>query len=135
MKKKVTGIGGVFFRSQNKDQAQEWYRKHLGIDSEPYGCHSYLWRDDEDPDKRGYTVWSPFARDTEYFGSQDQEYMVNYRVEDLVGLLEELKSDGVEIVGELKEEANGKFAWILDGEGHRVELWEPVPSDQDPYLG
>ena len=131
--KRVTGLGGMFFKSEDPGKLKEWYREHLGIESEPWGT-SFLWRDSEDPEERGYTVWSPFPKTTDYFAPSGQPYMINYRVADMDGLLAALAEEGVEIVGEPVVEENGKFAWILDPEGRKIELWEPVPSAKDPYL-
>lgn len=131
--KRVTGIGGVFFKAQDKATLLPWYREHLGIDTTEYGS-SFLWREHGAPDRTGYTVWGVFERDTEYFGSADQPYMVNFRVDDLVSLIAALKEEGVEVVGAIEQHENGKFAWIRDPEGRRVELWEPVDPKDDPYL-
>ena len=131
--KRVTGIGGVFFRSDDKNGQMNWYKKHLGIESDEYGF-AFLWKEPDNPGKTGYTVWSPFKSDTEYFGSKDQQFMVNYRVADMESLIKALKKEGVEVVGEIEEHENGKFAWINDPDGNRIELWEPVDSDLDPYL-
>lgn len=131
--KRVTGLGGVFFKNRDHEAVQSWYHQHLGIDSSPYGCHSFLWKD-ANSEEMGYTVWSPFKGDTEYFGSGDQQFMVNYRVDDLEQLLKVLAEEGVEIAAPMEQHENGKFGWIVDPEGRRIELWEPVPADKDPYL-
>ena len=131
--KKVTGLGGIFFKTKDPAAARDWYKKHLGINSETYGC-AFSWQETEAPDKRGYTVWSPFDSNTEYFDPGRQDFMVNYRVADLPALMEELRVSGVQIVGAMEQHENGKFAWVLDGDGNKIELWEPVPPDQDPYL-
>lgn len=131
--KRVTGLGGLFFKSRDPATARQWYRKHLGIEAEEYGF-PFLWRDQGDPDETGYTVWNAFPADTEYFAPSEQTFMVNFRVADLEGLVAALKEEGVEVVGGIAQEANGKFAWILDPEGNKIELWEPLPSAEDPYL-
>ena len=131
--KKVTGIGGLFFKTDDPQRTRSWYHDHLGIDSEVWGS-VFLWREDADPQERGYTVWSPFALDSQKFTPSEQPFMVNYRVQDLEGLLAELRTAEVEIVGDLEQHENGKFAWIMDPEGRKIELWEPVPSAEDPYL-
>ncbi len=133
--KKVTGLGGLFFRSGNPKELVEWYRAHLGIDAAPWGGFAFQWREREQPEQVGYTVWSAFPQDTDYFGSGAHEFMMNFRVDDLDGLLTALRSEGVEVVGDVQTEPNGRFAWILDPEGRKIELWEPVPSAEDPYLG
>lgn len=131
--KRVTGIGGVFFKSRDPKAMLAWYRRHLGIDEQGWGA-AFRWREEADPEEIGYTVWSPFPEDTDYFAPGAAQCMVNFRVAELEGLLAALKEEGVEVVGGIREEENGKFAWILDPEGMKVELWEPVPSARDPYL-
>jgi predicted enzyme related to lactoylglutathione lyase len=131
--KRVTGLGGVFFKAQDRAGMMEWYRDRLGIDGDPYG-HMFRWRDHGEPEEVGYTVWSPFAADTKYFSPSDQPFMVNFRVENLTELVPTLVQEGVQVVGEIEQHENGKFAWILDPEGRKIELWEPVPSREDPYL-
>ena len=125
MKKRVTGVGGVFFKSANPQALKEWYSKHLHIESGEHGA-LFKWRQDEDPDKAGYTAWSIFPDDTTYFNPAKRDYMFNYIVEDLKGLLKALKEEGVEIVGEIEEYPYGKFGWIMDPDGNKIELWEPL---------
>ena len=110
-----------------------WYRDHLGLPTQPWGA-PFLWQESEAPDKTGYTVWSPFDADSTYFAPSKQSFMINYRVDDLEALLADLKAKGVTVVGEMQTEPNGKFGWILDPEGNKIELWEPVDPDTDPYL-
>ena len=131
--KRVTGLGGIFFKTPDPEELKGWYRRHLGIESDPWGF-SFLWREMDDPEKRGYTVWSPFPISTEYFSPSEQPFMINYRVDDLDALLPALREEGVEVVDGPVREENGKFAWILDPHGRKIELWEPVDSNQDPYL-
>jgi catechol 2,3-dioxygenase-like lactoylglutathione lyase family enzyme len=132
--KRVTGLGGVFFKTANPKETLDWYRRHLGIESDAWGGFAFRWLDREQPEETGYTVWSAFPRDTRYFAPSEHELMVNFRVADLEGLLAALREEGVEVVGDVSEEANGKFGWILDPDGRKIELWEPVPSREDPYL-
>jgi predicted enzyme related to lactoylglutathione lyase len=132
--KRVTGLGGMFFKSRDPKATLDWYRTHLGIDAEDWGGYAFQWTEKDRPEQTGYTVWSAFPADTKHFAPGDQEFMVNYRVADLVGLIAALKSEGVEVVEDVQQHENGKFAWILDPEGRKVELWEPVPSQDDPYL-
>ncbi len=132
--KRVTGLGGLFFRSRDPRATLAWYRQHLGIDSAEWGGAAFVWAEKESPDEIGYTIWSAFPEDTDYFAPSEQPFMVNFRVDDLVGLIAVLKAEGVEVLGDIQEHENGKFAWILDSEGRKVELWEPVPSKDDPYL-
>jgi predicted enzyme related to lactoylglutathione lyase len=120
----VTGIGGVFFKADNPRQLQAWYRDHLGIEPGAQGVN-FFWRDRDNPEVLGFTVWSVFPRETNYFGAGDQELMINYRVRDLDGLLAKLRAEGIE-AREREEYDYGRFAWIVDGEGNRIELWEPT---------
>ena len=131
--KRVTGIGGVFFKSQDKEAMTQWYRDRLGLDADEYGC-MFQWRDVEKPESKGYTVWSPFKADSRYFDPSTKPFMVNFRVDDLEALLTTLRQEGVQVVGDIQDEENGRFGWILDPEGNKIELWEPVDSDKDPYL-
>jgi predicted enzyme related to lactoylglutathione lyase len=122
--KKVTGIGGIFFKCDDPDKQKDWYNKHLGIQSESWGTQ-FFWRKDEKPEEKGYTVWSPFKKETPYFNPSEKSFMINYRVENLFALLDELKKQGIEPVGKPEESDFGKFAWIMDPEGNKIELWEP----------
>ena len=128
MKKRVTGLGGVFFKSANPNALKEWYGKHLHIESGDHGA-LFKWRQDEDPDKTGYTAWSVFPEDTSYFQPADRDFMFNYRVENLKELLQVLKEEGVQVVGEIEEYPYGKFGWIMDPDGNKIELWEPVDEE------
>ncbi len=128
--KRVTGIGGVFFKSEDPKKTKAWYEKHLGIQMDDWGS-LFKWRDFDDKEKVCTTTWSPFDSKTDYFDPSDNEYMFNYRVENLEELLKELKKEGVQVVGEVQEYEYGKFGWIVDLEGRKIELWEPV--DQ-PFL-
>ena len=123
--KRVTGIGGLFFKCKDRQAIHEWYGKHLGINCNEYGT-VFQWREKEDKEHISYTVWSTFKQDTKYFNPSEKEFMFNYRVENLVELLKVLKEEGVTIVGEMEEYSYGKFGWIVDPEGNKVELWEPV---------
>ncbi|MEM7298885.1 MAG: VOC family protein [Bacteroidota bacterium] len=130
MKKRVTGIGGLFFKTKDPQKTKDWYSKHLGLDTDQYGS-LFKWRDFDDKEQVGTTQWSPFKDDTDYFGPSDKEYMFNYRVENLVELLQKLKEEGVEVIGEMEEYEYGKFGWIMDNEGRKIELWEPIDA---PFL-
>ncbi|MBP1840421.1 VOC family protein [Formosa algae] len=125
MKKRVTGLGGIFFKSENPEATKQWYGKHLGLPVDDYGC-SFWWKDKTGADCS--TQWSPFKEDTAYFKPSDKPFMMNFRVENLVELLETLKAEGVTVVGEIEEYDYGKFGWILDPEGLKIELWEPIDS-------
>lgn len=131
---RVTGLGGLFFRSADPAATLNWYRTHLGIDSADWGGFAFQWREEEDPEEVGYTVWGAFPVDTDYFSPSDESFMVNFRVANLEALVEALRTEGVEVVGDIQAHPNGKFAWILDPDGRKIELWEPVPSSEDPYL-
>lgn len=125
MKNRVTGIGGVFFKSENPGKLKEWYQNRLGLPIDKYGC-SFIWRPENNPEKRAMTQWSPFESKTTYFEPSTKNFMMNYRDENLVELLKVLKEEGVEIVGEIQEYDYGKFGWIMDPEGNKIELWEPI---------
>ena len=123
MKKRVTGIGGLFFKSKDPKASKDWYKKHLGFNTDDYGC-TFWWKDKEG--KECSTQWSPFAEDTKYYQPSKKDFMFNYRVENLQELLETLKEEGVTIVGKMEEYDYGKFGWILDNDGNKIELWEPI---------
>jgi len=125
MTKRVTGLGGVFFKSTNPAALKQWYKEHLEIDSGEHGA-MFNWRHHDDPDKEGNTVWSIFPDDTTYFKPATREFMFNYRVENLEELLRVLKEEGVEVVGDMEEYPYGKFGWIMDPDGNKIELWEPL---------
>ena len=125
MNKKVTGIGGIFFKTENPDKMIAWYSKNLGLVTDEYGS-PFEFRNANNPDEINYLQWSPFSQETKYFEPSKKEFMINYRVENLVELVAELKKDGVEIVDEVEEFEYGKFIHIMDPEGNKIELWEPV---------
>lgn len=124
--KRVTGIGGIFFKCDDAKKQSEWYRQHLGIQIHDWGGGIFWWRDLENPEQKCSTSWSPFKKDTTYFAPSKKEYMFNYRVENLEELLKALKEEGVEVIGNIEEYEYGKFGWIMDPEGNKIELWEPV---------
>ncbi|WP_299258501.1 VOC family protein [uncultured Aquimarina sp.] len=121
--KRVTGLGGFFFKTKDPKTTKEWYGKHLGLPVDDYGC-TFWWKDEKGNDCS--TQWSPFKEDTTYFSPSKKEFMMNFRVENLVELLKVLKEEGVTVVGEIKEYEYGKFGWIVDPEGNKIELWEPI---------
>ena len=123
--KRVTGIGGLFFKSENPNALKNWYQKHLDFNTDEYGC-TFWWK--EKNDNLASTQWSPFANDTAYFNPSEKEFMFNYRVADLHILMKKLKLEGVTIIGDVVEYDYGKFGWILDLEGNKIELWEPIDS-------
>lgn len=126
---RVTGIGRIFFRAQNPKQLQAWYQEHLGIEPQADATQIFFWRERENPDAVGSTVWAPFPADTTYFGESGQQYMVNYRVRDLDALIEQLRAAGVQVDEKIQEMIYGRFAWGTDPEGNRFELWEPAPGN------
>ena len=127
--KRVTGIGGIFFKSQNPDNLRQWYREHLGVDSDGGNGASFLWREADKPDQEGVTIWSAFPHDTRYFDPSSAPFMINYRVADLDWLLAQLRTEGVTIDPKIEDTEYGRFAWIMDPEGNRIELWErPAPK-------
>lgn len=121
--KRVTGIGGIFFKAENPTALKEWYKKHLGLDTDNYGW-SFWWKDKNGND--GMTQWSLFPADTNHFEPSQKQFMQNLRVHNLDSLLKSLKEEGVTIVGEPQAYDYGKFGWIVDPEGNKIELWEPV---------
>lgn len=128
---RVTGIGGVFFKSRGDNKAlAAWYEKHLGMTPESFGAVIFRWPDGKGEDD-GVTVWHVAAKDSKWFSPSDSSFMINYRVDDLLALLAQLREDGIEIVGGPDTDDNGKFAWIMDPDGNKVELWEPAkPADE-----
>jgi predicted enzyme related to lactoylglutathione lyase len=123
--KRVTGIGGIFFKCKDPNKMKEWYKTHLGFDTNEYGA-KFDWHQGSDSTNKGYTLWSPFADKTKYFEPSTKDFMINYRVENLVALVEELKKEGVEVLDDVATYEYGKFVHILDLEGNKIELWEPA---------
>ncbi|HUR96668.1 MAG TPA: VOC family protein [Pyrinomonadaceae bacterium] len=127
---KITGIGGVFFKSKGKgSELSAWYEKNLGLSLESWGGAILNWPDDKGPDG-GMTVWNAADHDTKWFGPSESSFMINYRVDNLDELLASLKENGVEIIKGPDTDFNGKFAWIMDPDGNKVELWEPMVADE-----
>jgi len=122
--KKVTGIGGIFFKCQNPAKLREWYSKHLGFVTTQYGA-VFEWRQGADSSKKGFSQWSPFSATTKYFAPSTKDFMINYRVENLEALLVQLRKDGVTITDSIERASYGKFVHIMDLEGNKIELWEP----------
>ena len=131
MAKRVSGIGGVFFKAKDPTKLAEWYAKHLEIESEGEQPTSmFLWREQDNPEHTGMTVWSIHPNTTDYFGSSDAQFMINYRVENLDALMQALKQEGVEILRDVQDTPYGRFAAIKDLEGNGIELWE-APDDEE----
>ena len=127
---KVTGIGGVFFKSTGKGaDLAAWYEKNLGISLESWGGSILKWTDDKVVDG-GLTVWSTANSDSKWFSPSESSFMINYRVDNLDELLAQLKQNGIEVVGGPDSAENGKFAWIMDPDGNKLELWEPMVMDE-----
>ncbi len=117
---KVTGIGGIFYKAADPAATRAWYAEHLGINADTYGAMFA-----PDPDPKALTIWNPFAADTDYFAPSASTFMINFRVDDLDALVADLAAKGVVCVGEPIDEDYGKFAWIVDPDGIKIELWEP----------
>jgi predicted enzyme related to lactoylglutathione lyase len=126
--KKVTGIGGIFFKSENPEKMREWYRDNLGLVTNEYGS-LFEFRMSDEPDQKAYLQWSPFSAGTNYFEPSQKEFMINYRVENLEWLVEELRKAGVTILDSIETYDYGKFIHILDPEDNKIELWEPVDNE------
>ncbi|MEZ4703492.1 MAG: VOC family protein [Rhodothermales bacterium] len=127
---RVTGIGGVFIKSNNDSAAlAAWYQKHLGMPVESWGGAVLRWPDDTAEDK-GLTVWTVAKKESKWFSPSESAFMINYRVDDLDALIAQLRADGVDVVGGPESHENGKFAWIMDPDGNKVELWEPMLWDE-----
>ena len=123
---RVTGIGGIFFKAKDAPKLRAWYKKHLHLPLDPsWGGWAFQWRDAKSPKKKSYTVWSAFEGDSGYFKPSKKPFMINYQVADLARVRAELKREGVWVDEKMEESEFGKFGWIMDPEGHRIELWEP----------
>lgn len=128
--KRVTGIGGVFFKASDPKALGAWYRDRLGINVGDEGYTVFTWRESDNPSEEGSTVWSLFPADTEYFNPSQSPFMINYRVDDLDALLVALREEGVSVDDRVEEYEYGRFGWIIDPEGNRIELWEPPKSSE-----
>jgi predicted enzyme related to lactoylglutathione lyase len=122
--KRVTGIGGIFFKCKDPAKVREWYSTHLGLNTNQYGS-VFEWRQGADSSKKGFSQWSPFNEKTKYFLPSTKEFMINYRVENLTALVNQLKLEGVTITDTIASYEYGKFVHIMDLEGNKIELWEP----------
>jgi len=121
---KVTGIGGVFFKAEDPEKLYHWYEKYLGITREG-GYVAFQWQSEENPSEDGMTTWSIFKKQSEYFNPSTAPFMINYRVDDLDGILDVITADGLDVNLKREDADYGRFAWISDPEGNRIELWEP----------
>ncbi|WP_317047984.1 VOC family protein [Chryseobacterium pennipullorum] len=122
--KRVTGIGGIFFKSKDPKKIREWYKEHLGFEINEYGS-VFEWHQGADNSKKGFSQWSPFSEKTKYFQPSEKDFMINYRVQDLDKLVEQLKKENVTILDKIEAYDYGKFVHIMDIEGNKIELWEP----------
>ena len=125
---RVTGIGGVFFKARDADALRTWYREHLQLDIQSWGGVTLHWRDGDTPDSDGVTILTIFPATSEYFAPSQAPFMINYRVANLAELLAQLQSEGCVVDDHVEESEFGKFGWVLDPEGNRLELWEPPPG-------
>ncbi|WP_248277085.1 VOC family protein [Chitinophaga sp. Ak27] len=123
--KRVTGIGGIFFKCNDPEKIKEWYKTHLGFNMDAYGA-KFEWRQADDSTQKGSTLWSPFPDKTKYFEPSSKDFMINYRVDDLEALVAALKEEGVTVLDNIETYDYGKFVHILDVEGNKIELWEPL---------
>ena len=121
---RILGIGGIFFKSANKDQLSAWYREKMGIDHDQYGA-TFKWRSMDEPAKENLTIWSIFPSSSDYFGPSTSGFMINYIVDDLDALLEKLRNGSVQIDPKREDTDYGRFAWVYDPDGNKIELWEP----------
>ncbi len=126
-KKKVTGVGGIFFKCKDTEKMKDWYNQNLGLVNNEYGS-LFETRQSDNPDEKAYLQWSPFPENTDYFKPSEKEFMINYRVENMEELVEELKQNGVTILDSIERYEYGKFVHILDPENNKIELWEPMDS-------
>ena len=127
---KVTGIGGIFFKSADPEKTRKWYGDNLGLAVNDWGS-SFEFRNTHRPDEKNYLSWSPFEQNTGYFAPSEKQFMINYRVQNIEGLVKKLKANGVTIVDEIEEFEYGKFVHILDPENNKIELWEAKDTEYD----
>lgn len=124
---RVTGIGGIFFFSDNPNEAKKWYSENLGLETNEWGS-SFESRNANRPGEVNYLQWSPFKKGSKYFAPSKKDFMINYRVQNIEGLVRKLKANGVKVVDDIETFEYGKFVHIMDPEGNKIELWEPVDS-------
>lgn len=122
---RVTGIGGIFFKARDPEALRAWYQRHLGIPVESWGGTAFRWTTDQHPDGAGTTVWNIFPAGSTYFDPSPSPFMINYRVADLAAVLDALRAEGCRVDDKVEASEFGKFGWVMDPEGNRVELWEP----------
>ena len=126
--KRVTGIGGIFFKAKDAAALRAWYQKHFGIEVQEWGGAAFRWMDADGKPEAGTTIWTVADADSDYFAPSSSSFMVNYRVADLRALLEALRAEGCNVIDKTDDSEYGKFGWVIDPEGNKVELWEPPPG-------
>ena len=126
--RRVTGIGGIFFKARDAVALRAWYKRHLGIDVQEWGGAAFTWTDAEGKAATGMTIWTIGAAEGDSFAPSTAPFMINYRVEDLHALVKALREEGCNVLEKIDESEYGKFAWVIDPEGNKVELWEPPPG-------
>jgi predicted enzyme related to lactoylglutathione lyase len=131
-KGRIKGLGGVFFKSKDPEKLKEWYTKNLRLETDQYG-HLFKWREPDNPSKLGHTQWGIFKQNTEYMKPCTKEFMINFRVENLQELIEELKQNGMQVIGDIESYEYGKFGWVMDPEGNKIELWEPTDEGFEEF--
>lgn len=128
MRERVIGVGGIFFKAKDPERLKAWYREQLGFPVDEHGFVVFSGKDDPG----GSLVWSPFAQDTKYFAPSTAPFMINFRVRDLDAMLAQLRAAGVTVDDKIQDEPYGRFGWIMDPEGNRIELWQPIPAPDAP---
>jgi predicted enzyme related to lactoylglutathione lyase len=123
--KRVTGIGGIFFKAKDAPALREWYQRHLGIDVQSWGGTAFAWTDADGQPSGGMTIWSVGSQEGDQFAPSTASFMINYRVDDLYALVDALKAEGCNVLDKIDDSEYGKFAWVIDPEGNKVELWQP----------
>lgn len=131
--KRVTSLGGIFFKCEDPEKMKKWYSDHLGLEVDEYGTN-FEWRKSSDPTMKGFTVWSPFSKDSKYFEPSKKEFMINYRVDNIEALIDLLRKEGVTILDDIDASEYGKFIHIIDPEGNKIELWEPADDEFDKMI-
>jgi predicted enzyme related to lactoylglutathione lyase len=127
--KRVTGIGGIFFKAKDAPALREWYKQHLGIDVQEWGGTAFTWTDANGQPSGGMTIWSVGSQESDQFAPSTASFMINYRVDDVYALVSALKAEGCNVLDKVDDSEYGKFAWVIDPEGNKVELWQP-PAGQ-----
>jgi predicted enzyme related to lactoylglutathione lyase len=127
--KRVTGIGGIFFKAKDATALHAWYKRHLGIDVQEWGGAAFTWADSDGKPIGGTSIWSVFPEESDIFSPSNASFMINYRVEDLHALVAVLKAEGCNVLDKIDDSEYGKFAWVIDPEGNKGELWQP-PAGQ-----